>query len=370
MGIYRRGPKGKKGGTWYIDYRWPPGRTGKRIRECVGPEKDEAKILLAERLKDIRQGRNPELRTIKPKPFADMVKEFLEKHAARARSPKSFKDKTALLLRYFRGKTLQEITPKALTDFANARLEDGIAKATVNRYRAILSKMFNLAIEWGYYGGENPVKTLKRFPESPGRVRFLTAKEADGLVAAAPKHLKPILICALNTGGRLTEILRLKWEDVHLDRGILIFDQTNTKSGKQRNIPISPELDRLLRERRKVRAIGGDARIYVFTRYGVRLRSIRTAFLTARDGAGLGKNVTFHTLRHTFASWFMMNDGDLYRLQHFLGHSTITLTQRYAHLSEEYLKAGVAFMRPPADGGHTVDNPGESVGSSPAPSSL
>ena len=72
--------------------------------------------------------------------------------------------------------------------------------------------------------------------------------------------------------------------------------------------------------------------------------------------------MTFHTLRHTFASWFMINGGDLYRLQKYLGHSTIELTQRYAHLSKDYLKAGTAFFGAPAAiGGHSVDKNGQSV---------
>ena len=58
MSLYKRGK------IWCIDYRYPPGRDGKRIREPVGPDKNEARIVLAERLKDIRQGRNPELRRI------------------------------------------------------------------------------------------------------------------------------------------------------------------------------------------------------------------------------------------------------------------------------------------------------------------
>src|SRR5258706_6283187 len=106
MGLYKRGR------TWYIDYYFPPGRAGKRIRELVGPDKEEARILLGERLKDIRQGRNPELRRIAPKPFDDAVKEFLETHAKGCRDYDSYATKVNVLKREFAGRTLQEITPK------------------------------------------------------------------------------------------------------------------------------------------------------------------------------------------------------------------------------------------------------------------
>jgi len=350
MALYKRGK------NWYIDYYYPPGRGGKRIREKVGPEKDEARILLAERLQDIRQGRNPALRQIKPKPFDEMVKEFLAKHAKKRRNYRTFVLNTDLLLNHFRGKTLQEIGPKQIEEFVAARLEGGVTRATTNRQRACLSKMFNCAIAWGYYGGENPVRHVSRFPESAGRVRFLSADEADRLLQNAPRHLRPVVVCALHTGGRLNEILRLRWEEVDLDQGVLYFDQTNTKSGRQREVPISPELAVALRQRRKVRSISGDARDYVFTWRGRRLKGVRTSFENARENAKLGEDVTFHTLRHTFASWYMMNGGDLYRLQNYLGHSTIALTQRYAHLSPEHLRSGFQFFGAPrANGSHQVD---------------
>ncbi|MCZ6696139.1 MAG: site-specific integrase, partial [Acidobacteria bacterium] len=84
-----------------------------------------------------------------------------------------------------------------------------------------------------------------------------------------------------------------------------------------------------------------------FTFNGQPMKRLTTAFDRARRRAGLGEDVTFHTLRHTFASWFMMNGGDLYRLQRYMGHSTITLTQRYAHLSPDYMREGVEHFGPP-----------------------
>jgi integrase len=339
----------KRADVWYIDYYYPPGRGGRRIRERVGPKKAEAQILLAERLQDIRQGRNPALREIRPKPFDGMVTEFLDRHAKGCRDYKSFVQNTGKLKAFFKGRTLQEITPRLIDDFVAFRLSGGVSRATVNRQRACLSKIFSCAIAWGYYGGDNPVRKVKRFPESPGRTRYLTGTEAVALVEHAPKHLQPVLLCGLHTGGRLRELLHLRWEDVDLDRGVLYFVQTNTKSGRQREVPISPELDRTLRERRKVRAIGGDSREFVFTRYGKRLLDVRTAFELARKRADLGPEVTFHTLRHTFASWYVANGGDLFRLQRYLGHSTIALTQRYAHLSPDFLRSGVEFIRPPVE---------------------
>ncbi len=345
MGLY------KKGRNWFIDFYYPPGRDGARHREKVGPDKHEAEIVLAQRLRDIRQGLNPDLRTVRPKPFTEMVKEFTTRHVAHLRDQSGYGVSLRALARHLDGKTPQEITPGVIQHFIAARLAEGVSKATVNRNRACLSKMFSCAKEWGYFAGENPVALVKPFKEPAGRIRFLSAEESDRLLECAAPHVRPIILTMLHTGGRVTEVLRLRWSDVDLERGVLYFDQSNTKSGKQREVPVSPELGGVLRDRRRVRAFRGtDSEDFIFTWQGRPILRFAGAFATARKRAGLGANVTPHTCRHTFASWYMINGGDLYRLQKYLGHSTIALTQRYAHLSKDYLKAGVEFIGAPRDG--------------------
>jgi integrase/recombinase XerD len=375
MGVYSKG-RGKTK-SWFIDYRFPQGRSGKRVREKIGPDKHEAEIVLATRLQDIRQGRNPELRRIAPKSFTEMLEEFKQRHVQHLRGRNPYGVSMGVLKRHFGKRTLQEITPGVVQEFIAARLAEGVSKGTANRARACLSKIFSCAKAWGYFGGENPVTTIKPFRESPGRDRFLTSDEADALLAHAGKRVKPIILTMLHTGGRVSEVLGLRWSDVNLDQGVLVFDQSNTKSGKQREIPISPELADVLRQHGKVRQIaeararrrarqsaGPDADRLVFGWNGKRAQRLTTAFTTARADAGLGDDVTPHVCRHTFASWFMINGGDLYRLQKYLGHSTIALTQRYAHLSREHLQAGVAFIGAPRkNGGHSVDTPAGSEAS-------
>src|SRR2546425_8480831 len=104
----------KHGRSWWIDYYYPPGRNGTRHRERVGPSKDEARILLAKRLEDIRQGRDPALRRIAPKPFTEMADEFLERHAKRLRGYDKLGLKVGMMKRAFDGRMLQELTPKAI----------------------------------------------------------------------------------------------------------------------------------------------------------------------------------------------------------------------------------------------------------------
>src|SRR5262245_40354157 len=111
MGLYKRGK------TWFIDFYWPHGRDGKRHRERIGPSKQEASIILAERLRDIRHGINPALRVVKPKGFDDMVKEFEKRHVAQLNDQSAYGVSLRVLKRYFSGKTLQEITPDVIQRF-------------------------------------------------------------------------------------------------------------------------------------------------------------------------------------------------------------------------------------------------------------
>lgn len=348
-GVYQR--KLRSGATWYIRYRVPPTREGTLFRERIGPGDEghqQAILKLAETLQDVRQGADPGLRRIQPRLFTDVLDEFEEKHVSLTRDPDTYKDKTRVVRKAFTGRTLQALTTRAIDDFISAQRARGSSGSTCNRQRAVLSKIFSWSIKRGYFGGKNPVADVKKFPESPGRVRFLSADEADRLIATAPKHLKDVILCGLHTGGRRKELLTLGPDDIDLERRVLYFNQTNTKSGKQREIPIDDVLHAVLKERLKVRRINSPTREYLFTYRGNPMKDVRTAFNEARSRAGLGDDVTIHTLRHTFASWFMINGGDLYRLQKYLGHSTIALTQRYAHLSPGYLQEGARFFGPPA----------------------
>jgi integrase len=173
-----------------------------------------------------------------------------------------------------------------------------------------------------------------------------------------------VLIAMTETGGRKSEVLGLKWEDVALDRGVLYFSQTNTKNARQREIPLTALLADTLRELAKVKAIRGNAREYVFTRFGKPMRDIRTAFQKARERAGLGPEVTVHSLRRGFATLYASRSGDPYLLKELLGHQDLKTTQIYIGLSEAHRRAAVPMMGingVPAQNGHKSVTDGKSA---------
>lgn len=356
----------KRGKDYWIDYRYPATRQGKRHRVKVGPSKEKAQILMGELHKEMLQGLHPSLGEVKPVLFEVVAQEYLDKHASQKRRPKTFKSNVDMLLPHFRGKVLQQITVAAVEDFKIARRAEEVEDGTINRNLAHLSGIFTFARRRRYFMGANPASSREGgavlYDEAPGRARFLTGDEAAALVAKARGHLKDLILTALHTGGRLSEVLSLKRQDIDLDTGVLYFDQTNTKNARQREIPIDPELREVLAARLKVRSIHDRGDGYLFTWGGKAMSSVKTGFMKARNDAGLpgrgADKVTFHTLRHTFASWFMMNGGDIYRLQGYMGHQSIELTQRYAHLSPTHQREGVRYFgAPKAIGGQTVDKP-------------
>jgi len=183
---------------------------------------------------------------------------------------------------------------------------------------------------------KNPVKQIKLFQESPGRIRYLTNEEVARLVDECAEHLRPIINLALYTGMRKSEIINLQWEDLDLDQR-LIYVRTS-KSGYSREIPMADPVYFVLKGMaRKSKA--------VFCRDdGTPIVNIRTAFSNAIRRAKI-ENFTFHDLRHTFASHLVMGGSDLLTVKELLGHGSINMTLRYAHLSPGHRRKAVACLK-------------------------
>lgn len=234
------------------------------------------------------------------------------------------------LLKTFKGKRLMSISPSEIEDYIGNRMLQGVANATINRELACLKRMYNLAIKWGD-ARRNPVVDVDFLEEPPGRTRFLSKEEAQELIRCAAVHLRPILITALNTGMRRMEILKLTWNRVHIDNVIEPYVEiVETKNNKERFIVLNDDMLKLFR------SLTGNGSEFVFL--GARrvpLKSIRKPFATALRKAEI-RDFKFHDLRHTFASHYIMNGGDLMSLKEILGHSSLRMVQRYSHLSTAY----------------------------------
>ena len=189
------------------------------------------------------------------------------------------------------------------------------------------------------------VPTIRLEAEPEGKVVWLEADAEAALLTAARASRNPdlhaVVLLAVETGMRCGEILGLEWARIDLSRGVITLASRSTKSKRRREIPMRQAVYDLLAARK-------DRTGYVFPRRG--WDSYRTAFETIAGSvvtAPEGEPLTFHGLRHHFASWFMMRGGRLEALSKILGHATLTMTMRYSHLSPDYLRSEMAKTESP-----------------------
>jgi integrase len=243
---------------------------------------------------------------------------------------------------------LRDIHPVDIQRVFREMLNKDLAKSYANRVRTMLHKMFNEAFKTYLYITFNPVSAVKRFKEDPHMTRYLTQPEAEKLITWANGNQFGIgLETALCTGMRQGEIVGLKWSSVDLERKQIAIQRkwnkkTNAmdefpKGKKIRIIGIYPEA---FLEKLRIQRVKYPASEYVICNSKGEMATPMQLIVALQKGikeTGI-TNITFHELRHTFASLYMQNRGDLYDLQKVLGHEGISTTERYRHTDPEYLK--------------------------------
>ena len=305
---------------------------GRKVRKSTGTsnKKVAQKIYDAVRLR-LAQG-NYDAKLKPSMPFFDLVDEFLEKHSKVEKA--SYKRDKVIgdaLKTYFGRTPIGEISPYDIKEWRKWRAQhvtrtgNLITKASLNRELAFMKTMFNLAVEWGWLK-ENSAEKVRLLRGEEKRLRILSREEITRLLEASAVYLRPILIAAISTGMRKGEVLDLKWEDVDFDNGFIRVERS--KNAEARNVPIIPFLrDTLfgLKHRRRPED-------FVFVREdGSRILCFKEAFRAACERAGIS-DLRFHDLRHTAASLLAAGGCDIITLQNILGHKSLSMTQRYAHL--------------------------------------
>jgi integrase len=211
---------------------------------------------------------------------------------------------------------------------------------STNRVIILCRYVFNCAIRWEVAGAtKNPTSNIDLYPENNKIERYLTDDESKRLFVelenSPNKQLKFIVAVLLLTGARKREVLDAKWSDFDLQNRVWTI--RFNKSGRARHIPISDGLITILGQLPRFKDCDWllpnpkTKQPYV---------QLFTAWNTARQKAGL-PDVRIHDLRHSFASYLVNSGRSLYEVQKILGHTEITTTQRYAHLSHDSLMSAV-----------------------------
>ncbi|MGZ3736303.1 MAG: tyrosine-type recombinase/integrase [Bdellovibrionota bacterium] len=220
----------------------------------------------------------------------------------------------------------------------------------INTILGVLLTILNDAVEWQCLA-RNPLHKYRPVKEPEAHYDYWTAPEIQQFLNGTRfDRLGPVFVVALNTGMRRGELCALKWDRIDFVRNQIIVSRNltrfglseTTKSGKKRYVPINPIVKEVLQK--LLRAQRSD---FVFCEEdGTQLDAhhLYRDFHKAQARAGFEKLIRFHDLRHTFASHFMMNGGNIYDLQKILGHYSLEMTQRYAHMSPDHLAEAIQIV--------------------------
>jgi len=224
--------------------------------------------------------------------------------------------------------SLADISHSTIRRALKQLTEAGRRGGTLNRYKANLSSVFQLAKE-NYGFSLNPCREVTAKPESAGRVRFLSDSERTALLKAckvsAWDKMYLIALLAITTGARRGELLKIRWADVDIkSRRATLYD---TKNGKNRVLPLTNEA---INELKRFQGIGNALLFPSVSKLDVAY-DFRIPWKKALDLAKVD-NFNFHDLRHTCASYLAQNGATLVQIAEVLGHSNTVVTSRYAHL--------------------------------------
>src|ERR1051325_5719021 len=252
----------------------------------------------------------------------------------------------------FKGKALREVSALAIEKWKRDRAQTITRRGTtrspasVNMELAVLSRIFALAVELEQ-AASNPCRKVRKLRVDNQRNRYLSADEEMRLMAQLKgrrKHLYPLVALALGKGMRRGELLNLSWRNVDFLRGVIHV--VNTKSARDRIIPMSQRVRELLIEQRETQE--GDlvfaSRRIAKRRAGEGLVDVKKAFTVACSEAGI-EDFHFHDLRHTFATRLGDAGCNVTTIARLLGHSNIQMSMRYTHASDDTLRNAVEYAQ-------------------------
>jgi len=331
-------PSGKK--TYFLQYR-NKDRVSHKIK--IGVHGNTTTELAREKAiklsLSISSGEDPSLAPPKEANHTmfNLGEEYLNHHAKLKKVPKGYQDDKAVLNEIIL-KKYGTISVKNISTFDLQKLHSELQKTPyrANRVRALLSKMFNLAVQWGWRS-DNPINGVEKYNEYK-RHRWLNDEELQKLWSVLEIYHNQSVANAVRllllTGSRRGEILHASWDQFDLEKGVWTKPAHTTKQKRMEHLPLSPQAVEILRS---MKARSDSTFLFPGKIPGTSLQDIKKAWHTIRTSAGLGE-VRLHDLRHTHASHLVSSGLSLSIVGKLLGHTQASTTQRYAHLADEPLR--------------------------------
>lgn len=347
-GVYE---KVKGSGVWWIRYTT---LQGKRRAESVG-QYEAAVNIYTERMDAVRAGRLEPVPHRRGMLFETLVADALKFSQGSHKDKKNFKQRVEAALPVFGRRVAESITPADLRDWLTDMAEDNVwSNGTFNRYKAALSKVFKLAVA-ELKVSSNPARLVPQRKESMGRVRYLTDPEEARLRQALSgrPYAVPQLDVALHTGMRKGEQFTVTPDQVDLEKKFIYL--TDSKNGSDRFVQLNTIAMRTMKEvlaAHKKRGLPSEATLFVSGRKEP-MRDPREWFDAACEEAKI-EGVTWHILRHTFGSRLVMAGVPLSEVSDLMGHKTLAMTRRYAHLAPAHKLNALERLVPKGTGKRAV----------------
>ena len=359
---------------FYLDYR----HKGRSRRMAIGRWPDWSVVAARDRAKQLKRNVDDGIDPLADREdersaprIPDLIDRYLREHAAHL-APRTAADHASMLRKlvepHWKHHFVAEVdaadVERVLSIIAEGRKRPAKEKAKsrgkrklqpskptpirANRVGEVLRKMFNLAIAWKIRT-DNPAQAFRRRAETE-RERFLSIDEisrlGEALQAADDQRAAGIVRMCMLTGARLGEVRTARFEQFNLELGTWTKPAANTKQRRVHRVPISADTAALVRQRRTAVCNGRE---WLFPGDAVNddgllkdqpVQEIRRFWTAIQKEADLPE-VRIHDLRHTFASLLVSGGASLEMIGKLLGHSQMRTTQRYAHLMDSPLRAGV-----------------------------
>jgi integrase len=344
---------------WVVDFIDHSGKRQRRVSPVQtrrGAEDHEAELKNASSISTPSSESSGEGR------LNDFAKEWLTTYVAVNNKPSEVVNKESALrvhlLPFFENCRLRDISARDIERYKAAKLDQTspqkkrpISAKSVNNHLAILRKMLATAVDWNLLDRLPRIKKLK---VAPSKFDWLTQDESARFLDAIDKHYaqwRAIFWIALRAGLRRGEIFALQWDDVDLIARILTVRRSvyrgklvAPKGGRERSIPMTGQLTQVIKAHRSATMLKSE---FLFPKEAGSLSKhqdhIDRPLHGALKRAGL-RRMRFHDLRHSFASQLVTRGRSLKEVQELLGHESITMTMRYAHLAPERMRDAVSVL--------------------------
>lgn len=353
---------------------------GKDIFEKVGWASEgytakQAENVRIDRLRSMRHGDELPHQKKKAITFEKLAEKYLKEYSAK-KNREGIEDQSRYenhLKVRFDNKRLDEIFALDLERMKTDMAKKGYSPKTISHCLGLIRSMYNKASDWNLYQGPNPVAKVKKPTTKNARDRFLSLEEANNLLRELKRNpqikkeykelkdpkLHDMALLSLHSGSRAGEIFKIKGYDINFDTRLIAL--RDTKNTETRYAPMTKDVEKMLKRR-----MPEDSNTYIFTdKNGKKINEISNAFNRIVDRLGLNngvedprQRVVFHTCRHTFASWLAMQGTPILTIARLMGHKSISMSERYSHLSPEHNKQAVSRMEKAFNSRVTIPNEG------------